>query len=153
MSGGHDAPDRHTIILDPSIAECALEPTRRRYRRRSIRCRRELEAGTQLATRAQKSRPILRKLVGAILITGWIAYVGTACYVLWRILAGDPPSFLKEYTPRHERSMRDDRHHALGGYRMVQRIQRSIMTLSGPVAAVVKATGAARTMLLQTAGY
>ncbi len=41
----------------------------------------------------------MRKLVAAILIvSGWIAYVATTGYVLWRILAGDTPSFLKNYT-------------------------------------------------------
>jgi hypothetical protein len=45
-----------------------------------------------------KSRSILRTLIGAILLAGWVAYVGTTSYLLWRILSGDTPSFLKAYT-------------------------------------------------------
>ena len=41
----------------------------------------------------------MQKVIGAILIvSGWIVYVGTTSYVVWLILTGHTPSFLKEYT-------------------------------------------------------
>jgi hypothetical protein len=40
----------------------------------------------------------VRVLLGAILIIGWIAYVATTGVVAWRILTGQTPSFLKDYT-------------------------------------------------------
>ena len=40
----------------------------------------------------------MRVLLGAILTIGWIAYVATTGVVVWRILAGQTPSFLKDYT-------------------------------------------------------
>ena len=40
-----------------------------------------------------------RKRIGAILIvTGWIVYVGTTSYIVWLMLTGHTPLFLKEYT-------------------------------------------------------
>lgn len=46
----------------------------------------------------QKNRPVLRSLIGAALLAGWVVYAGTTSYVLWRIFSGDTPSFLKTYT-------------------------------------------------------
>ena len=41
----------------------------------------------------------MRKRIGAILIvSGWIVYLGTTSYIVWLILTGHTPSFLKEYT-------------------------------------------------------
>lgn len=40
----------------------------------------------------------MRKLAGAALIVCWVGYVGTTAYVAWRIVSGDPPSFLANYT-------------------------------------------------------
>ena len=40
----------------------------------------------------------LRKLIGAGLVLGWVVYLGTTAYVVWRILADDPPSFLANYS-------------------------------------------------------
>ena len=40
----------------------------------------------------------MRKLIGAGLVLGWAAYLGTTAYVVWRILADDPPSFLASYS-------------------------------------------------------
>lgn len=40
----------------------------------------------------------MRKLVGYVLIVAWPSYVGVTCYVLWRIVSGDTPSFLSNYT-------------------------------------------------------
>ena len=37
-------------------------------------------------------------LIGATLVIGWVAYVATTSVVAWRILAGQTPSFLKNYT-------------------------------------------------------
>ena len=37
-------------------------------------------------------------LIGAGLVLGWVAYVGTTAYVVWRMLAGDPPSFIANYS-------------------------------------------------------
>lgn len=36
--------------------------------------------------------------IGAALVLGWTAYLGVTAYVLWRILSGDTPSFLTDYT-------------------------------------------------------
>ena len=46
----------------------------------------------------QTNRSILRTLTGAVLFAAWVVYVGTTSYVLWRILTGDTPSFLRAYT-------------------------------------------------------
>jgi hypothetical protein len=40
----------------------------------------------------------VRRLVGAALILGWAAYVAATAYVVWRIVSGDPPAFLADYT-------------------------------------------------------
>jgi hypothetical protein len=40
----------------------------------------------------------VRRLVGAALILGWGAYVAATAYVVWRIVAGETPSFLSDYT-------------------------------------------------------
>jgi hypothetical protein len=41
---------------------------------------------------------LLRK-AGLILVAfAWVIYLGTTGYVLWQILSGDTPSFLKNYT-------------------------------------------------------
>ena len=37
-------------------------------------------------------------LIGTGLVLGWVAYLGTTAYVVWRILAGDPPAFLADYS-------------------------------------------------------
>ncbi len=37
-------------------------------------------------------------LIGTGLVLGWVVYVGTTTYVVWRILASDPPAFLANYT-------------------------------------------------------
>jgi hypothetical protein len=39
-----------------------------------------------------------RKLTTALLAAAWLVYVGTTGYAVWRILSGDTPSFLKDYT-------------------------------------------------------
>ncbi|MFN3623994.1 MAG: hypothetical protein ACK4TP_08020 [Hyphomicrobium sp.] len=36
--------------------------------------------------------------IGAALVVGWAAYLGVTAYVLWRILSGDTPSYLTDYT-------------------------------------------------------
>ena len=77
---------------------------------------------------AGESRLTLRKRIGVILIvSGWIVYLGTTSYIVWLILTGHTPSFLKEYTLGTNAGWVDDWHYALGGYGMVQRIQRSIV--------------------------
>jgi apolipoprotein N-acyltransferase len=40
----------------------------------------------------------MRKLIGAALVIAWVAYVATTASVAWRIVTGDTPSFLKNYT-------------------------------------------------------
>lgn len=40
----------------------------------------------------------MRRLVGAALILGWGAYVAATAYFVWRIVSGDTPSFLSDYT-------------------------------------------------------
>ena len=40
----------------------------------------------------------MRRLVGAALILGWAAYVAATAYVVWRIVSGDTPAFLSDYT-------------------------------------------------------
>jgi hypothetical protein len=40
----------------------------------------------------------VRVLLSAILVIGWIAYIATTSLILWRIFAGQTPSFLKDYT-------------------------------------------------------
>jgi hypothetical protein len=40
----------------------------------------------------------MRKLIGAALVIAWVAYVATTAAVAWRIVTGDTPSFLKNYT-------------------------------------------------------
>lgn len=40
----------------------------------------------------------MRTVIGAALILGWGAYLGVTAYVVWRILSGDTPSFLANYT-------------------------------------------------------
>ena len=37
-------------------------------------------------------------LIGSGLVLGWVAYVGTTAYVVWRILAGDPPTIIADYS-------------------------------------------------------
>jgi hypothetical protein len=69
------------------------------------RCR---QCSTQLLLRALKLALELQRwsdgvadvrvLLGAILMIGWIAYVATTGVVAWRILSGQTPSFLKDYT-------------------------------------------------------
>ena len=40
----------------------------------------------------------MRKLIGTGLVLGWVVYVGTTAYVGWRILAGNPPTFIANYS-------------------------------------------------------
>ena len=40
----------------------------------------------------------MRKVVGAALIVCWAGYVAATAYVVWRIVSGDPPAFLANYT-------------------------------------------------------
>jgi hypothetical protein len=37
-------------------------------------------------------------LIGTGLVLGWVVYIGTTAYVAWRILAGDPPAFIANYS-------------------------------------------------------
>lgn len=46
----------------------------------------------------RETRVTLRVAIGAALILGWGAYLGVTAYVVWRILSGDAPSFLANYT-------------------------------------------------------
>jgi apolipoprotein N-acyltransferase len=36
--------------------------------------------------------------IGAALVVGWAAYLGVTGYVLWRIVSGNTPSYLTDYT-------------------------------------------------------
>ena len=38
------------------------------------------------------------KLIAVLISFAWLIYAGTTGYVVWRILAGDVPSFLRNYT-------------------------------------------------------
>jgi hypothetical protein len=40
----------------------------------------------------------MRKLIGAALVIAWVAYVATTGAVAWRIITGDTPLFLENYT-------------------------------------------------------
>lgn len=40
----------------------------------------------------------MRRLIGAGVILGWIAYVGITAYVAWRVLSHDAPAFITGYT-------------------------------------------------------
>lgn len=40
----------------------------------------------------------MQKLVAAALVAGWVAYLGATSYVIWRILSGDTPTYLENYT-------------------------------------------------------
>ena len=41
----------------------------------------------------------MRQLIGtALIVAAWVVYLGVTGFVAWRILSGDPPSFLKNYT-------------------------------------------------------
>ncbi len=40
----------------------------------------------------------MQKLIAAALIVAWVTYAGTTSYVVWRILSGDTPGFLANYT-------------------------------------------------------
>jgi hypothetical protein len=37
-------------------------------------------------------------VIGTGLVLGWVVYLGTTAYIGWRILAGDPPPFLANYS-------------------------------------------------------
>ena len=39
-----------------------------------------------------------KKLLTALLATAWLGYAGITGYAVWRILSGDTPAFLKDYT-------------------------------------------------------
>jgi hypothetical protein len=39
-----------------------------------------------------------KKLLVALLAAAWFLFIGTTGYAVWRILSGDTPAFLKDYT-------------------------------------------------------
>ncbi len=46
----------------------------------------------------ERARILGSKLVAILISFAWLIYAGTTGYVPWRILAGDVPSFLRNYT-------------------------------------------------------
>jgi len=47
---------------------------------------------------SERADGLQKKLLATLLAAAWFLYIGTTGYAVWRMLSGNTPAFLKDYT-------------------------------------------------------
>jgi hypothetical protein len=47
---------------------------------------------------SERADGLQKKLFATLLAAAWFLYIGTTGYAVWRMLSGNTPAFLKDYT-------------------------------------------------------